>query len=203
MTPDPLPSLQTLVLGSASPRRRELLLQLWPALTLHVQAADIDETLLQQEGGDDRVMRLASAKADAIRRTLPAAWADDPILTADTEVVLQGEPLGKPESREHAVELLQRLSGRSHQVKTALVLCQGTTQLKALVTTEVHFRQLSETDIRAYVATGEPDDKAGGYGIQGRGAALVAGIQGSYTNVVGLPLETIAVLVQKLGYRVF
>lgn len=203
MTAEILRPLQTLVLGSASPRRRELLLQLWPDLTLHVLPADIDEALLLQEDGDERVMRLASAKAEAVRRMLPADWAGDPILAADTEVVFAGEPLGKPESREHAVALLQRLSGQSHQVKTGLVLLQGETRLQALVTTEVRFRELQEVDIRAYVATGEPDDKAGGYGIQERGAALVASIQGSYSNVVGLPLETLAEMVQKLGYRVF
>lgn len=198
-----LPKLRSLVLGSASPRRYDLLLQLIPDLQIQIQPADIDETLLKQEGGDARVMRLAEAKAVAVVAGLPQEQKNALVLTADTEVVRAGQPLGKPESREHAVELLLQLSGQSHQVKTALVLRQGESCLKRLVTTEVTFRNLTLEEVRAYVATGEPDDKAGGYGIQGRGVALVAGISGSYTNVVGLPLEALAEMLPQLGYRIF
>ncbi|MBE0508688.1 MAG: septum formation inhibitor Maf [Marinospirillum sp.] len=198
-----LPPLKSLVLGSASPRRRDLLLQLMPHLDIQVCPADIDESLLGQESGEALVLRLAQAKAAAVITALPAALQGALVLTADTEVVRDGHPLGKPQSPEHAVELLMQLSGHHHQVKTALVLQQGKQCLQRLVTTEVIFRHLSIDEIRAYVATGEPDDKAGGYGIQGRGAALVAGIQGSYSNVVGLPLEALADMLPQMGYRIF
>lgn len=198
-----LPRLKSLVLGSASPRRRDLLLQLMPDLAIQVHPADIDESLLGQESGEALVLRLAAAKAAAVIASLPQNLQGALVLTADTEVVQNGQPLGKPQSPEHAVELLLRLSGQSHQVKTALVLQQGPQRLQRLVTTEVTFRQLTVEEVRAYVATGESTDKAGGYGIQGRGAALVAGIRGSYTNVVGLPLEAVAELLPQLGYRIF
>lgn len=198
-----LPRLESLVLGSASPRRRELLLQLMPDLAIQVHPAGIDESLLAQESGEALVLRLAQAKAAAVINDLPEALQGALVLTADTEVVQNGRPLGKPQSPEHAVELLLRLSGQRHQVKTALVLQQGEQRLQRLVTTEVTFRHLSIEEVRAYVATGESADKAGGYGIQGRGVALVAGIQGSYTNVVGLPLEALAELLPQMGYRIF
>ncbi|WP_114418791.1 Maf family protein [Marinospirillum perlucidum] len=197
------PLLQHLVLASASPRRKELLYQLQPGLQLTIQPAAIDESLVGQEAGEDLVRRLAIAKAHRIASSLDSSLAGYPVLAADTEVVLDGRPLGKPGSREAAVELLSRLSGRFHEVKTGMALVKGSTWLDAVVTTRVFFRELSRDEIQAYVATGEPDDKAGGYGIQGRGAALVEKIEGSYSNVVGLPLETLTQLLAQLGYRVF
>lgn len=191
-----------LVLASASPRRRELLLQLMPALQLHILPADIDESLIATEVGADRVLRLARAKAAAVLASLPKHLSSYPVLAADTEVVLDGCPLGKPESNAHAVELLKKLSGRTHQVTTAVQLIQGEVAQQAVVTTDVSFRLLSNDEILAYVATGEPSDKAGGYGIQGLGAAFVTGINGSYSNVVGLPLEQIYLQLRQLKYTV-
>lgn len=191
-----------LVLASASPRRRELLLQLMPALQLHILPADIDESLIATEVGADRVLRLARAKAAAVLASLPKHLSSYPVLAADTEVVLDGCPLGKPESNTHAVELLKKLSGRTHQVTTAVQLIQGEVAQQAVVTTDVSFRLLSNDEILAYVATGEPSDKAGGYGIQGLGAAFVTGINGSYSNVVGLPLEQIYLQLRQLKYTV-
>ena len=193
---------QGLVLASASPRRRELLLQLMPTLKLHILPADIDERLIVAEAGTDRVLRLAQAKAAAVVANLPLEFQNYPVLAADTEVVLAGLPLGKPESACHAVALLEQLSGQSHQVTTAVQLIKGKLALQALVTTEVSFKHLTKAEIVAYVATGEPMDKAGGYGIQGLGAAFVTGIKGSYSNVVGLPLEMVYLQLNKLGYTV-
>ncbi|SFB88084.1 septum formation protein [Marinospirillum celere] len=195
--------LSKMLLASASPRRRELLHQLLPSLQLEVRPADIDESQVGKEAGEELVLRLAIAKAHRVASELPATLAQYPLLAADTEVVLDGRPLGKPEDAEGAVNLLQRLSGRAHEVKTALALVQGATWLTAVVTTQVVFRHLDDEEIRAYVATGESGDKAGGYAIQGRGAALVERIEGSYTNVVGLPLEKLSQLLRELGYKVF
>lgn len=195
--------LTHLVLASASPRRRELLYQLQPSLQLTIQPADLDESRIHQEDGEELVQRLALAKAHLVANQLSPEMKGLPLLAADTEVVLEGRPLGKPESSEAAVALLKQLSGRSHQVKTAMALVQGDIWLTALVTTEVTFRTLSDSEILHYVATGESSDKAGGYAIQGRGAALVERIDGSYTNVVGLPLEKLTQLFYQLDYRVF
>lgn len=195
--------LSRLLLASASPRRRELLHQLLPGVELEVCPAAIDEAQLGKEAGDELVLRLAVAKAHRIASELRPEQAHYPLLAADTEVVLEGRPLGKPENPEAAVALLQSLSGRSHEVKTAMALVQGATWLTAVVTTQVVFRDLDDEEIRAYVATGEPDDKAGGYAIQGRGAALVERIEGSYTNVVGLPLEKLSQLLKELGYKLW
>jgi len=197
------PLLKHLVLASASPRRRELLHQLQPSLQLTIQPANLDESRIHQEDGEELVQRLALAKAHRVVSELAPEKADFPVLAADTEVILDGRPLGKPENVEAAVHLLKNLSGHSHEVKTGMALVEGDTWLTAVVTTRVVFRNLDEEEIRAYVATGEPDDKAGGYAIQGRGAALVERIEGSYTNVVGLPLERLAQMIRQLGYRVF
>ena len=195
--------LQHLVLASASPRRRELLLQLQPSLHLEVCPAAIDEQLLNQEAGEEAVRRLALAKAHRVLGALPAERQAWPLLAADTEVLLDGRPLGKPENTAAARESLTRLSGSTHEVKTALVLVYQENWQQALVTTRVSFRPLAREEIEAYVATGEFRDKAGSYAIQGRGAALIQRIEGSYTNVVGLPLEQLVCMLGSLGYRVF
>lgn len=191
-----------LVLASASPRRQELLLQLMPQLKLHIYPAAIDESLVLAEAGSDRVLRLAQAKAAAVLACLPNELKNLPVLAADTEVVLDGQPLGKPESDTHAIELLEQLSGRSHEVSTGVQLIEGKQAQQAVITTQVTFKTLSKEEILAYVASGEPRDKAGGYGIQGLGAAFVTGIQGSYSNVVGLPLEQVYLQLRQLGYTV-
>lgn len=178
------------VLASASPRRRELLAQV--GLEPEVMPSHIDETPREGESAEAYGLRVATEKARACADERPA-------LAADTEVVLDGRCLGKPGTAEAAKAMLRSLSGRSHEVLTAVALRTGQDVLTAVVRTEVSFRDLSDEEIARYVATGECADKAGAYGIQGRGGALVARVSGSYTNVVGLPLEETLALLAKGG----
>lgn len=181
------------VLASASPRRRELLAQ--AGLEPQVAPSDVDE---RAEPGEDPIgyaRRVASAKA----RAGPSAAN---VLAADTVVCLSGDILGKPQDADAARKTLTRLSGQTHEVYTAVVLRRRDGVMKDLVvSTRVRFRSLSAAEIEAYVATGEPMDKAGSYGVQGRGGALTAEIHGSYTNVVGLPLEETLALLATEGLR--
>jgi septum formation protein len=180
-----------LVLASGSPRRRELLAQV--GYEFHVMAPDTDETPAAGETSLTLVARLARAKAEAARRLL--GDRSRVILAADTVVVLDHEILGKPASPAAATAMLRQLSGQAHNVVTGVaVLAPSATQL-ITVTTTVEIRSLTDDEIARYVATSEPLDKAGGYGIQGIGGSLVTRIDGSYSNVVGLPLaETVALL---------
>jgi septum formation protein len=181
------------ILASQSPRR--LLLLRAAGYDPEVRPANVDETPLPDEPSLDYASRVARAKALACE-----APQDRAVLAADTVVSLDGAILGKAATGEEAVETLCRLSGRTHQVHTAVALRRVTGALLTdLVTTEVRFRTLSDAEIRAYVVTGEPMDKAGAYGIQGRGGALVAEVHGSYTNVVGLPLEETLRLLRLAG----
>jgi len=178
-----------LVLASASPRRRELLGQL--GLGFEVSAADIDETPRQGEAAEAYVSRLARDKARVVAARHPGAW----VLAADTTVVLGSELLGKPRDAAEAREMLGRLSGRTHEVHTGVALAGPATEHSTVVRTRVTFRPLSTGEIAWYVGTGEPLDKAGSYAIQGKGGFLVAAVEGSPTNVIGLPLgETLALL---------
>lgn len=182
-----------LVLASASPRRAELIRRLDPegtALELRIRPADIDETPRDGEPSPAYVARMARTKATAVSE------GDALVLGADTVVVLDGAILAKPADAMENAGMIERLAGRTHQVTTAVALARGGELLEELaVTTDVRFRALGDDDARRYAATGEGLDKAGGYGIQGLGAALVLAIDGSYTNVVGLPLaETLALL---------
>ena len=171
-----------LVLASASPRRRELLDQLG---VLHaVQVADVDESVVAGEPPAAYVERLARAKAGAVA---PRAGGT-PVLGADTTVVIDGEILGKPADAADAPAMLRRLACREHRVLTSVAVCRDTRVLSSVSETRVWFRPLDEAHIARYVATGEPMDKAGAYGIQGFGAAFVARIDGSYSGVVGLPI---------------
>ncbi|MFV0477176.1 MAG: Maf family protein [Parahaliea sp.] len=173
-----------LILASASPRRFELLRQIGVQAT--VQAADIDETPLSGEAPSDYVLRMARNKAHAV-----AAGADTHtvVLAADTTVVIDGDVLGKPVDYMDALAMLARLSGRTHEVMTAVcVVTEGRVE-DIQVTTKVSFANLNRALCEAYLATDEPWDKAGAYGIQGMGAILVSAIEGSYSNVVGLPLS--------------
>lgn len=182
-----------LVLASASPRRAELIRRLDPegtVLALRIRPADIDETPRDGEPSPAYVARMARTKATAVTE------GDALVLGADTVVVLDGAILAKPADAMENAGMIERLAGRTHQVTTAVALARGGELLEELaVTTDVRFRALGDDDARRYAATGEGLDKAGGYGIQGLGAALVSAIDGSYTNVVGLPLaETLALL---------
>lgn len=184
-------------LASASPRRRELLSQI--GIVFAVLAQQVDESVRPGEAPEQYVQRIAEAKADAAlqdsRRKLPI-----PVLSADTSVVQDGVILGKPESLQVAIAMLTHLSGRRHEVLTAVTVAHEGGRLTKLVATEVTFRAITEQEIRAYWASGEPQDKAGAYGIQGRGALFVASITGSYSNVVGLPLFETAQLLAELGF---
>lgn len=182
-----------LVLASASPRRRELLGQL--GLAFDVSAADIDETPHPGEAAPAYVLRLAREKARTVAARTPGAW----VLAADTTVVLGEELLGKPRDEAEVREMMGRLSGRTHEVQTGVALAGPGTEhpgeFSRVVRTRVTFRPLSAGEIAWYASTGESLDKAGGYAIQGKGGFLVAGIEGSPTNVIGLPLgETLELL---------
>jgi septum formation protein len=185
-----------LVLASASPRRREILGKL--GLSFEVAPADVDESVQPGEDPVRYVERLAEAKARA------AAAASDRAacyLGADTTVVIDGEVLGKPADLAESERMLRRLSGREHTVHTAVALCivpEGVVH-RALASTEVRFRSLSEATLRGYVQSGEGLDKAGSYGIQELGAALVSEVHGSYSNVVGLPAAETVELLEAAG----
>jgi septum formation protein len=185
------------VLASASPRRRDLLRRL--GLDPILRPVDLDETPNPDEPPGDLVVRLAAAKA-----AVGAARGDgdEVVLAADTEVVLDGAVLGKPVDDADAAAMLRRLDGRTHEVLTGLAVRRGDTARLATVTTAVTFRHLTDDEIAWYVATGEPSGKAGGYALQGAGAALVAGIAGSDTNVIGLPLAETVALLREVGLDV-
>ncbi|MDO6462410.1 Maf family protein [Granulosicoccaceae sp. 1_MG-2023] len=186
----------TLILASASPRRRALLGQI--GLQATVCPAQIDESVLPDETPAAYVARLAQEKAAAVARRSPGRV----VLAADTAIAFAGQILGKPASPEQAVTMLTALSGKSHDVLTGAAIVYDHQCHWKVVSTRVRMRQLSGSQIRAYVATGEPLDKAGAYGIQGLGAVLIAGIEGSYSNVVGLPLAETADLLQQAGIDV-
>lgn len=186
----------TLYLASQSPRRRELLAQI--GVEHRVLAVDVDESRLPDEEPDSYVERLARAKAaagwQACRRDgLPPL----PALGADTVVVLNGAVLGKPRSAEEARAMLRRLSGECHEVLTGVSLCGERGQVSCISATQVWFRSLTDAEIDAYWASGEPADKAGAYGIQGLAARFIERIEGSYSGVVGLPLYETDALLQR------
>jgi nucleoside triphosphate pyrophosphatase len=176
-----------LFLASASPRRAELLTS--AGYTFEVEPADVDESLLPGETPEMYALRVARAKAD----TVAARHPDDGIvLGADTVVIAGTEILGKPLHAADATRMLTRLSGTVHEVLTAVVVRSPDVELIDVVKTRVHFIDLTAKDIAWYVGTGEPEGKAGAYAIQGRGARFVDWIEGSWSNVVGLPVSTAA-----------
>lgn len=181
-------------LASASPRRRELLAQI--GVPCMQAATQVDEQVRSGEPAADYVQRIAADKATAGARAAPAGAV---VLAADTAVVVDEQILGKPEDAADAARMLALLSARSHQVMTAVSLACGAERASCLVSSEVRFRAISAAEIAAYWQTGEPQDKAGGYAIQGLGAVFVAGIQGSYSAVVGLPLRETADLLARFG----
>lgn len=179
-----------LLLASASPRRAELLTQL--GLRFIVAPADVPEIVASAEAPDAYAQRIALAKA---RAGFAAADSRLPVLGADTDVVLDGQILGKPRDRAHALVMLAALAGREHQVYSSVALVDGRREALALSVTRVRFGPIPPAVAAAYWDSGECAGKAGAYAIQGRGAAFVREIQGSYSGVVGLPLyETVALL---------
>jgi septum formation protein len=190
-----------LILASASPRRQELLARL--GLPFEVRPSGIEEPLPADIPARALATALARAKAaDVADRLRGAAEAPTVIVGADTLVVLDGRPLGKPASRHDARRMLRALRGRTHEVVTAVVVRDADAagrELTETVVSRVVMRAYTDEEIDAYVATGEPDDKAGAYAVQGAGGRLVRRVEGCYTNVVGLPLTTTARLLQAFG----
>ena len=187
--------MSRLILASASPRRRELLAEL--GREIEVVPADIDEAPLAGESPKDLVARLAVTKARTIAHRLTLESADI-VIGADTIVTIGGDVLGKPGDDVGAAAMLARLSGRSHQVMTGVALLGHSDERSFVETTTVHFAELSGADIDAYVATGEPRDKAGGYGIQGGAGRFVLEVHGSYQNIVGLPVAQLSAVLDQL-----
>lgn len=184
------------VLASASPRRRALLAQMGVDFT--VRTAPHDETINPFAHPEDEVARISRLKAQSV---YSYCQDDDVIVAADTIVVCDGLIMGKPRSETEAFSMLRRLSGREHQVLTGLSLMCGEEIETATITTGLRFRPLSDTEIRSYIATGEPMDKAGGYAIQGYAAMFVVGLDGDYYNVMGLPICTLTLMLRKHGIK--
>ncbi|MBL8135128.1 MAG: septum formation inhibitor Maf [Acidobacteria bacterium] len=180
--------MPSFVLASASPRRQELLAA--AGYTFTVRTADVDETPVGGETAEAYVARLAEAKARAVLARHPDAL----VLGADTTVVVDGDILAKPADAADAARMLSRLQGRAHEVLTGVALVSATWSRVAVAATSVWFAPMREAEIAAYVASGEPMDKAGAYGIQGRAARYVTRIEGSYSNVVGLPVALVHAL---------
>ena len=182
-----------IILASQSPRRQELMKL--TGLPFTVRVADVDESLpVQQE-----VTRVSRLKAQTIAA---GAAADDIVIAADTIVVIDGRELGKPRSEQEALDMLRLLSGRTHEVVTVLSVCKGPRIESEAVVTKVTFRTLCDEELRAYVRTGEPMDKAGSYGIQGYGAMFVKCIEGDYFSVMGLPLCPLCRMLRAFGVRI-
>jgi septum formation protein len=182
-----------IVLASRSPRRRQLLEML--GVPFRVVVPEVDEVRGEGEPPERYVVRVARAKAAAVAALAPGEL----VLAADTAVVLRGEVFGKPAGPDEAVAMLRRLQGRRHQVMTAVTVAQGARIEHALDVSDVIFRRHDEATLTAYVATGEPLDKAGAYAIQGLGAALVEGIRGDFFGVMGLPLRLALDLLARFG----
>ena len=186
-----------LILASASPRRREILSSM--GYEFQVVPSGVDEIVYPHRTPEETAEDLARQKAEDIAKRFP----EDLVLGADTIVVLDGQVLGKPTDTEDAVRMLQELSGREHQVITGVALVGGGEEHCFSVTTKVWMMDAPDDMISAYVSSGEPMDKAGSYGIQGKGAMLVEKIEGDYFNVVGLPIQKIArVLAESYGIEV-
>ena len=186
-----------ILLASASPRRSELLRQV--GIAHAVRPVDVDESVRADEAPAAYVLRLAEAKAATLWRQL-APEERKPVLAADTTVALEGEIFGKPASLAEARKMLGRLSGRTHVVHTAIALLHAQGSAARVSSSTVTFRELTPTEIDWYWHTGEPADKAGGYAVQGRAAAFICHIAGSYSGIMGLPLfETWELLAPVLG----
>ncbi len=194
------PVAPPLYLASSSPRRRALLDQI--GVCYRTLPVSVDETRRDGEPAQDYVTRLALAKARCAWRSLLPRAAPAPVLGADTVVVLDGEPLGKPGGRAQALAMLARLSGRRHRVMSAVALVEGDREAVRLNVSRVSFRRISAVECEAYWASGEPADKAGAYAIQGRGAVFVRRLEGSYSGVMGLPLFDTAELLREFGIEV-
>lgn len=176
---------EKIILASASPRRRELISLITDDFEIHTQ--DVDETIEEGTSPEDAVMLLSFKKASAVS----VLFKGRTVIGADTIVVCDGKILGKPENRENAKEMLRMLSGRAHQVLTGVTITDGEKTDTFFVSSDVTFLKLTEEEIATYVQSGESDDKAGSYGIQGKGSLLVEKINGDYFNIVGFPVSEV------------
>jgi septum formation protein len=185
----------SLILASASPRRRELLAQ--AGVVFCAIPSSADEEVLLGEAPSEYALRVAAAKAHDVANKHPGHW----VLGADTIVTVDTRILGKPKDTDDGYRMLRLLSGRRHQVMTAFVLIADNSQeyARQIVSTTVTFKSLSDRQIQEYLATGEPFDKAGAYAVQGIGAALVERVEGSYSNVVGLPVDEVLAALRAAG----
>lgn len=184
-----------MILASASPRRKELL-EL-AGLSFDVIPGDVDEAFQEGETPEDHVIRLSREKALAVSARHPEAW----VLGADTIVLINGDILGKPRTKDEAKGMLGKLNGRAHRVITGFTILKKETgaAVSDAVESTVVFKDMSPDEIEWYAGTEEPYDKAGGYAVQGRGASLIREVRGSYTNVVGLPLCEVVDALRKIG----
>lgn len=213
---EPLNEAEPLLLASASPRRKEILNQL--GIPILVSRIDVDESVHGDEAADSYLVRIVADKLAAASKVFVKGTANKPgatlqavnvagasgaVLVADTSVIVDGEILGKPGTDAEAEEMITRLAGRTHEVWTRFAIGANESPARTLheetVKTKVTFRALTSDQVRAYVASGEGKDKAGAYAVQGRGAGLVARIEGSYSNVVGLPACEVVVALERLG----
>ena len=186
-----------IILASKSPRRQELMRLLGLEFTIHT--ADVDETMDPARPPEQEVARVSGLKAAKIAET---AAPEDIVVAADTIVVVDGTVLGKPHSEAEAQQMLRTLSGRGHEVMTGLSVWHGGCLRQEVVRTRVHFRPMSGEEITAYIATGEPMDKAGSYGIQGYGAIFVDHLDGDYFSVMGLPLCPLERMLRDCGVHI-
>ena len=182
----------SLVLASASPRRKELLGLF--RIPFEIRVADIDEAMDPDKAPYDEVARVSRLKAKAV-----PAGEDDTVIAADTIVVCQGKVLGKPKDGEDAKRMLRLLSGRDHQVMTGVTVLRGARCETFTEVTDLHFRDLTDKEIDDYVATGEPMDKAGSYGIQGGAALFCERLVGDYYNVMGLPVCRLGMILREMS----
>jgi septum formation protein len=197
-------------LASRSPRRRDLLKQIGVPFELLLlredlrRGVDVDETPLPDESAGVYVLRIARAKAEmAVRQIAYRNLPQKPVLAADTTVVFDGEIMGKPDDAEHAARMLRVLSGREHQVLTAVAVALKEQIETQISVSSVWFRELSDAEVRRYCAGSEPLDKAGAYAIQGRAGAFVTRINGSYSGIIGLPLAETVELLQKFNVPLY
>lgn len=184
-----------LILASSSPRRKDFITKL--GLNFQIVKPDADETVLVGENASDYVKRMANEKANIVA----ALHSNDIVLAADTIVVCDNRILGKPVNREDAKNILRLLSGRTHEVMTAVCIIKGDEEIEIFEVTKVTFAPLTEELIDTYVASGECDDKSGAYAVQGIGAMLIQKVEGSVSSVVGLPICQVRCALEKLGLK--
>lgn len=185
-----------IILASSSPRRKELMERM--GLDFMIRTVPTDETMKKDGKPYDEVADVSRRKAYAVQSL---CTDEDIIVAADTIVVCDGTIMGKPHDAGNAVDMLRRLSGREHQVMTGLTVCRGSRTETKTVVTVVRFRPMTDAEILAYVATGEPMDKAGAYGVQGLAAMFIEGLDGDFYNVMGLPVCTLAQMLRGYGVK--